>query len=111
MAASAEDSRERLADAVEKLLSTTNEEPAPGVLWSMSYVQWGRASSDTISMPFAKDMSGQIMAFPPASLDLAFDDAIVGGVRVVWRKIMGQEADDAEFLRFMGREGIAEEDD
>lgn len=109
--ASAKNSKERLADAVEKLLSTVNEEPAPCVLWSMSYVQRGRASSDTISKPFAQDKSGRVLTFPPASLDLAFDDALVDSVRAVWRKTMDAEADDADFLRFEERQNIGDSDD
>jgi Rab proteins geranylgeranyltransferase component A len=96
---------------VEKLLITANEEPAPFVLWSMSYVQHGRASSDTISKSFAQDKSGRVLAFPPASLDLSFDDALVDSVRAVWRKIMDAEADDADFLRLEEREIIGDSDD
>jgi Rab proteins geranylgeranyltransferase component A len=96
---------------VEKLLSTTNEEPAPRVLWSMSYVQRGRASSDTISKPFAQDKSDRVLTFPPVSLDLSFDDALVDSVRAVWRKIMDAEFDDGGFLRFEERENIGDSDD
>jgi hypothetical protein len=77
----------------------------------MTYVQRGRASSDTDLTPFAQDESGQILTFPPGSLDLAFDDALVESVKAVWRKIMGAEADDADFLRFEERENIGDDDD
>lgn len=96
---------------MEKLLSTANEEPAPCVLWSMSYVQRGRVGSDTISKPFAQDKSGRVLTFPPTSLDLAFDDALVDSVRAVWRKTMDAEADDADFLRFEERQSIGDSDD
>jgi hypothetical protein len=96
---------------VEKLLSTANEEPAPRVLWSMSYVQRGRASSNAISEPFAQDKSGRVLTFPPASLDLSFDDTLVDSVRAVWRKTTDAESDDAGFLRFEERENIGDSDD
>ena len=96
---------------MEKLLGTANEEPAPCVLWSMSYVQRGKASSDTISKPFVQDKSGRVLTFPPASLDLAFDDALVDSVRAVWRKTTDAVSDDAGFLRFEERENIGDSDD
>jgi len=77
----------------------------------MSYVQRGRASSDTISKPFTQDISGRVLTFPPTSLDLSFDDALVDSVRAVWRKTTDAESDDASFLRFEERENIGDSDD
>jgi hypothetical protein len=77
----------------------------------MVYIESGRAPSITTSAPLALDRSGQIISFPPKSLDLAFDDALVDSVKAVWRKIMGAEADDADFLRFEERENIGDDED
>jgi hypothetical protein len=77
----------------------------------MFYVQRGRASSSTISKPFTQDKSGRVLVFPPASLDLSFDDALVDSVRSVWRKTMEAESDDADFLRFEERESIGDSSD
>jgi hypothetical protein len=52
-----------------------------------------------------------VLTFPPASLDLSFDDALVDSVRAVWRKIMDAEFDDGGFLRFEERENIGDSDD
>jgi Rab proteins geranylgeranyltransferase component A len=104
-----EGSRLNLTDAVERLLSTANEDPAPRILWSMSYNEKGRAPSTTVPAAFAHDESGQIMTFPHKSLDLAFDDALVDSVKGIWKKIMGSNADDVEFLRFEERENIGDD--
>ena len=106
-----EDSKQSLTDAVEKLLSTANEDPAPRILWSMSYNEKDRAPSTAVPAAFAHDESGQLMVFPQKSLDLAFDDALVDSVKGVWREIMGSNANDVEFLRFEEREGIGDDDD
>jgi hypothetical protein len=75
----------------------------------MSYNEKGRAPSTTVPAAFAHDESGQIMAFPHKSLDLAFDDALVDSVKGIWKKIMGSNADDVEFLRFEERENIGDD--
>lgn len=77
----------------------------------MSYNETGRAPSTTVPAAFAHDESGQIMTFPQKSLDPAFDDALVDSVKGVWKKIMGSNANDVEFLRFEERENIGDDDD
>jgi Rab proteins geranylgeranyltransferase component A len=77
----------------------------------MSYIQRGRASSDLALAPFAEDKSGRVLTFPAISLDLAFDDALLDSVKAVWGKIMGEQADYAEFLRFTEREHTGEDDE
>ena len=106
--ATAESCSDRLANAVERLLTTADEALLPSLLWSMSYVQKGRASSATKASSFTQDVSGHVMNFFPASLDLAYDDALLDSVRAVWRKIMGVEADDADFMQFQERGDIGE---
>jgi Rab proteins geranylgeranyltransferase component A len=103
--------RERLANAVERLLNAGNQDPVPTLLWSISYLQRGRASSVSIVTSFAQDESGQIITLPAPSLDLAFDDALVDSVRAVWKKIMGVEADNTDFLLFQERESNVDDDD
>ena len=77
----------------------------------MSYMQRGRASPDIILAPFAEDKSGLILTFPAISLDLAFDDTLIDRVKAVWGKIMGEQADYAEFLSFTEREHTEEDDE
>ncbi len=77
----------------------------------MSYVQRGVAALANTSMPFAQDESGQVIAFPPASLDLAFDDGLIDNVKAVWSKIVGSDLDDVDFMQFQGREGMEDDED
>jgi Rab proteins geranylgeranyltransferase component A len=55
-------------------------------------------------------MSDKVMVFPPPSVDLAFDESILDCVREMWKRIMSDEVEEAEFLRF-GQRGVGEEDE
>jgi Rab proteins geranylgeranyltransferase component A len=74
----------------------------PEVLWTMTYRSKGR-SIDSQAGPIQSLMSGRVMIFPPPSIDLAFDDSILESVREMWKQIMGDEIEHAEFLRFEER--------
>ncbi len=50
------------------------------------------------------------MIFPPPSVDLAFDDSILDTVREMWQRIMGEEVEEADFLRFENRVGVGEDE-
>ena len=106
-----ESSTGRLVDAVNKVACTVSRSPAPGVLWSMSYVQHGTPAFANTSKLFAEDDSGQVMTFPPASLELAFDDGLLDSVRGVWGKIMGSDGDDGDFMQFQENGGPEDEED
>ncbi|PYH45395.1 putative Rab geranylgeranyl transferase escort protein [Aspergillus saccharolyticus JOP 1030-1] len=76
------------------------------VLWSLRYTQLGRAesiSAQPVSSP------ERIIRLPPPSLDLAFDDVLIDTVKNAWQTIMGDEANDHEFMTFEDREGAYEE--
>jgi len=109
-AATDEHSRARLDEAVNKLVSTSNEDRTPSILWSMSYTLRGTSISHRTSMYHAQDASGHIMSFPPASLDLAFDDDLIDGVEAVWKKIVASESDEVKFMQFEEREAVEEDD-
>ena len=51
------------------------------------------------------------MAFPQPTLDLAFDDRIIESVCAVWECVMGDQADDADFMRFEERAGMGDGED
>ncbi|KAK5295342.1 rab geranylgeranyl transferase escort protein-like protein [Cryomyces antarcticus] len=103
-----------LDEAVARLLQNVGENPTPQVLWSMRYEQ---SSSVPHPLPPMSTVGtgnlGQsasadhVLIFPPSSLDLAFDDAILQRVRSVWEKIMGAEAEG--FMTFEDREGMGME--
>ena len=94
-----------------RLASTADGNVTPKTLWSMFYVQTGTPILGSTALSIDLDETGRIMKFPPASLDLAFDDGIIDCVRAAWRKIMGQESEDASFMQFEEREGIADDED
>ena len=106
-----ENSTARLADAVNKLASLTSKDPRPSVIWSMSYVQSGTPVFADNSRPFAQNESGHVMTFPPASLDLAFEDSLIDSVKAVWRRIMGSESEDINFMQFPDHEGMGDDED
>jgi hypothetical protein len=89
--------RDLLNKAIDALLSTVDTS-APEVLWSVQFQHRPSSGSD----PLAADLGDRVLRFPPPSMDLAFDDAVLGHVKEVWQKIMGDEG--GEFLSFQDRE-------
>jgi len=86
-----------LQKAVDSLLSARDILPSPTILWSVEYQQ--QASSGSETLPTDTD---HVVRFPPPSMDLAFDDAVLDNVKEVWQKIVGDDA--GEFLVFQDRE-------
>ncbi|KAF2830094.1 rab geranylgeranyl transferase escort protein-like protein [Ophiobolus disseminans] len=89
---------ELLGKAVNTLLATVDISPSPNLLWSLQYQQ--RPTSGTDLIP--AEPNGHLLRFPPASLDLAFDDSMFVHVKEVWEKVVGN--DGGEFLVFQDRE-------
>ena len=105
-----DEATERLNDAVSRLLNASPlSDPKPDLLWSMAYRTKGRPINVEAG-PVLSRMSGKVMVFPPPSVDLAFDDPILDSVREMWKRIMGDEVDEAEFLRFEDR-GLSGEEE
>jgi hypothetical protein len=88
---------ELLKKAIRGLLVAVPVSPMPDILWSAEYRQHASSGSETI--PFEDE---HVLRFPPPSMDLAFDDAILDNVKGVWQSIVGEE--DGEFLVFQDRE-------
>ncbi|KAF4537420.1 hypothetical protein BFW01_g11415 [Lasiodiplodia theobromae] len=91
--------------AVAALLQSINEETTPKILWSMHYEQHSRSNRDA---PATTHES--VLAFPPPSLELKFDDSMLDYVRTMWEKIMGEDAEPDFFMKFEDREAIDDED-
>lgn len=53
--------------------------------------------------------SGRVMLFPIASVDPVFDDSILAGVKEIWKRILGNEVEESEFLKFEERTEDEEE--
>ncbi|KAL1840843.1 hypothetical protein VTJ49DRAFT_7686 [Mycothermus thermophilus] len=54
---------------------------------------------------------GPVLTFPAPFPSLAFNDSVLDLVRVAWKKILGDEAVDEEYLVFADREGVADDGD
>ncbi|CZR51666.1 related to rab geranylgeranyl transferase component A [Phialocephala subalpina] len=86
-----ERSHELLDVAVDAFLATLEDKPS--LLYKLYYEQQAEAESSE------------------TSLDLAFNDSILDDVESMWRIVMGEEADQAMFMRFEDREGMNNDDD
>jgi hypothetical protein len=100
---------QRLNHAVAHMLDAcSHSDSKPAVLWSMKYRTQGRPI-DSEGSPITSSMSGRVMIFPPSSIDIAFDDCVLEDVKEVWKRIMGGETEESDFLKFEGR-GVDVED-
>ena len=81
------------------------------VLWSLRYTQLGRADDVIDAAQALKSSSpfGNMICFPPLSLDHAFDDALLDIVKEAWKIVQGEDAIDEEFMKFEDREGVEDE--
>jgi uncharacterized membrane protein len=95
---------ELLNKAVDTLLASVDVSPSPTVLWRTQYQQ--RPTSGSEQLPAEAD--GNILRFPPVSMDLAFDDVMFDRVKDVWQKIVGDDASD--FLVFQDRESYDDDE-
>ncbi|KAE8415900.1 GDP dissociation inhibitor-domain-containing protein [Aspergillus pseudocaelatus] len=99
-----------IESAVHRLLQS-NAEPDAKVLWSLRYTQLGLSSNgaNARSSKF-EGPSSNILCFPPPSLDLAFDDALIDRVKDAWQLVMGDKANEQDFMNFEDREHADDED-
>ncbi|KAL4870472.1 hypothetical protein BDV12DRAFT_166021 [Aspergillus spectabilis] len=96
-----------IGGAIEKLLASSAG-PDARVLWSLRYIQLGRAvGGDTRP---ANVVSGNVIQFPAPSLDLAFDDSTIDLVKDAWTLVMGDEVSPVEFMKFEDRENYDDDE-
>ncbi|KAL1311245.1 hypothetical protein AAFC00_001434 [Neodothiora populina] len=93
---------ELLQKAIKKLIATQGSDVK--VLWTLQYQQ----SSNFHSPNVADEANGNILRFPNAPLDLAFNDSVLDNVKQTWLRIVGGNGD--EFMKFEDREAAAEDD-
>ncbi|OQE25907.1 hypothetical protein PENFLA_c008G07913 [Penicillium flavigenum] len=79
------------------------------VLWSLRYTQSGRLSDGEPRRLTVEDEIPDCYHFPPSSLDLAFEDDTLDLVKEAWKIVVGDEADDADFMMFDDREGTSDQ--
>jgi Rab proteins geranylgeranyltransferase component A len=76
----------------------------------MSYTSRQRPLNAKSTSQLHQDRSGRVLAFPPGSGDLSFDDNVLDSVKEAWKNILGDEAKDDEFMRFQERELQGDDD-
>ncbi|KAJ5305700.1 hypothetical protein PENANT_c041G07226 [Penicillium antarcticum] len=95
-----------LETAVNRLVEA--EGPGAIVLWSLRYTHRGRLSTDETRWELDSSLPSYLR-FPPSSLDLSFEDDTLDLVKQAWKKIMGDEVDDDDFMIFEDREGASDQ--
>jgi hypothetical protein len=95
--------KEILERGLDAFIAATSGDQATQILYQLQYEQ--RAGPDSF------EVDSPVFTFPAPSASLSFDDLTLDPVRVVWKKIMGDAAVDAEYLTFEDREGALSDDD
>ncbi|KAJ5502661.1 GDP dissociation inhibitor [Penicillium fimorum] len=96
-----------LESAVDRLIRAEGL-PAT-VLWSLRYTHSGCLSNGEPRHLIAEDGAPDCYTFPPSSLDLAFEDDTLDLVKEAWKKVVGDEVDDADFMMFDDRDGTSDQ--
>ncbi|KAJ5171117.1 GDP dissociation inhibitor [Penicillium coprophilum] len=96
-----------LESAVDRLIRAEGL-PAT-VLWSLRYTHSGRLSNGGPRRLISDDAVPDCYAFPSSSLDLAFEDDTLELVKEAWKKVVGDEVDDADFMMFDDRDGTSDQ--
>lgn len=89
--------------AVQRLLASAEEEPAPQVLWKMEYETLASSSGPGVHQNSQVDGLYIFTEPPPGP---AFDDLVLDGVKRAWRSVTGEQ--DEHFMRFADRNADAE---
>lgn len=79
------------------------------VLWSLRYTHSGCLGNGELRQLTAEDGIPNYYVFPPSGLDLAFEDDTLDLVKQAWRKVVGDEVDDADFMMFDDRDGTSDD--
>ncbi|KAK4168645.1 putative rab proteins geranylgeranyltransferase component A [Cladorrhinum sp. PSN259] len=97
------ESQEVLNHALDSFLCAVSDDETPQCLYKLQYTHSGTSVQNPAN--------GTIFGFAHPSTTLSFDDSTLGPVQDAWRMVMGNEAIDAEYMKFMDREGAAEDDE
>lgn len=95
-----------MESATQQLLASVD--PEAEIIYTLRYIQLGSLQADA-SASLSVEQFERVFSFPPPCLDLAFDDTMIEQVKQVWKTVMGDDADENEFLLFEDREGTADE--
>ena len=92
-----------LSQAIDAFLSNIRETPRPEVLWSLSY------QHDAQNHAISEQTDDHIICMDDIPPELVLEDDVLGNVREIWERIVGDEAEDG-FMIFKDREGIEDDD-
>ncbi|KAJ5787567.1 hypothetical protein N7457_002557 [Penicillium paradoxum] len=97
-----------LESAVSKLVQA--EGPSACVLWSLRYTHCGHLNNggDPRSLIVEEGVPDYYL-FPPSSLDLAMEDDTLDLVKEAWKRAVGDDVDDDDFMKFDDREGTLDQ--
>ncbi|KAJ5742782.1 uncharacterized protein N7511_011183 [Penicillium nucicola] len=95
-----------LESAINRLVEADG--PGSSVLWSLRYTHRGRLSTDETRWELDSAVPCYLR-FPPSSLDLSFEDDTLDLVKQAWKKVMGDEVDDDDFMVFEDRDGASDQ--
>ncbi|KAM5439563.1 hypothetical protein MferCBS31731_004318 [Microsporum ferrugineum] len=105
----AAEGRPVLEHAVDHILKSADVNAK--VLWRVYFTQLGRLGDEKVTDEFLRGAHDHVFTFPAPALDLAFEDGLIDQVKLVWKAIVGDEADENDFLKFDDREGIVDEEE
>lgn len=106
MALAGSEGQALLESAVKKLIQA--EGPGAIILWSLRYTHRGRLSTDEKQWELVSNVPSYFR-FPQSSLDLSFEDDTLDLVKKAWKKVMGDEVDDDDFMVFEDRDGASDQ--
>ncbi|KAJ5143547.1 uncharacterized protein N7515_002334 [Penicillium bovifimosum] len=96
-----------LASAVDRLVQA--EGSSASVLWSLRYTHRGNLSNGETRHLTTEDDISNLYKFPVSSLDLAFEDDALELAKEAWKKVVGDEVDDDDFMKFDDRDGASDD--
>ncbi|KAI1851158.1 hypothetical protein JX265_013276 [Neoarthrinium moseri] len=99
--------KKNLEQALGSLLATAAEQETPICLYQLYYEQTVSEGTPLVETVGAVPK----FSFPSPSPNLAFDDSSLDTVKQAWKQVMGDEAQDDEFMIFEDREGADANDE
>jgi len=96
-----------LDTAISSFLRSVTEQPPPDVLWKMQFVHCVTGPSGSAHGEGGDESN--VVILPPLSTDVVLGDSVMENVKIVWRKIVGE--DDEMFMNFGLRETLDVDDE
>ncbi|KAJ5542612.1 hypothetical protein N7535_005035 [Penicillium sp. DV-2018c] len=95
-----------LRSAVDILVRAEGD--SASVLWSLRYTHRGYLSNGEARHLTREDGIPNLYSFPLSCLDFAFEDDALELAKEAWKKVVGDEVDDDDFMKFDDRDGASD---